>query len=238
MRMKAVPNLSLILLSLLLTNCVKDRFDYDEFELKPKGEDPITIMNFAKPISLDPMEPGWFQYEFLWQDPMDISFEKKDDVPAIKLATKNSASMLFRQVDIDLKEYPILEWKWFVDQGVTSAHEETSEEGDDHPARIIINFDTPAEDERFIEIVWGNKLEGPKFIKVGEYTHYIVRGTEAEAHKWHKERVDLQDLYRNIWNTNEEPITISEIGLFCDTDDSDSSSLSYFADVKMYKKEK
>ncbi|MGE0173839.1 MAG: DUF3047 domain-containing protein [Oligoflexales bacterium] len=234
--MSSFVKASLLLLTVSLSACVKDRFDYDESELKADGQNPLSVMEFTKPISLDPMEPGWFQYEFLWHDPMDIAFERKGGVPAIKLSTKDSASMLFRQVDIDLEEYPELEWKWYVERGINSDAAEGTDEGDDHPARIVVNFETPSEDERFVEIVWGNKIRGPQLLEVGDYTQYVARGTGDQIGKWHTERVNLLDLYRQIWKTHEEPIVITEIGLSCDSDDTESSSVSYFADLKMYKK--
>ena len=51
---------------------------------------------------------------------MDMSFATKDGVPAIRLATHDTASMLFRHVEVALDPYPFLSWRWYVEQDIGS----------------------------------------------------------------------------------------------------------------------
>src|SRR4051812_34590829 len=60
------------------------------------GEPVVTVMDFSRKLPLDPLPPGWWHRQFWTRRPMDISFAEKDGVPAIRLATRGSASMLFR----------------------------------------------------------------------------------------------------------------------------------------------
>jgi hypothetical protein len=46
---------------------------------------------------------------------MSMAFEVKDGVPSMRFATDDSASMLFRHVDIDLAAYPMLAWRWYIE---------------------------------------------------------------------------------------------------------------------------
>ncbi len=55
---------------------------------------------------------------------MDISFETKEGVPAIRLATHDTASMLFRHVDVALGAYPVLSWQWYIENGIDSVVDE------------------------------------------------------------------------------------------------------------------
>ena len=41
---------------------------------------------------------------------MTMTFTVKDGVPSMRFETHDSASMLFRHVDIDLAAYPMLAW--------------------------------------------------------------------------------------------------------------------------------
>jgi len=41
---------------------------------------------------------------------MTMAFAVKDGVPSMRFETRDSASMLFRQVDIYLVAYPMLAW--------------------------------------------------------------------------------------------------------------------------------
>jgi len=77
---------------------------------------------------------------------MDISLVEKDDKPSIRLATDDSASMLFHMVDIPLDDYPLLSWEWLIEQGIEAEFDEMTTDGDDHPARFFLTFQT-SEDE-------------------------------------------------------------------------------------------
>ena len=46
---------------------------------------------------------------------MSMTFAVKDGVPSMRFETHNSASMLFRHVDIDLAAYPMLAWRWYIE---------------------------------------------------------------------------------------------------------------------------
>ena len=44
---------------------------------------------------------------------MSMAFAVKDGVPSMRFETHDSASMLFRHVDVDLAAYPMLAWHWY-----------------------------------------------------------------------------------------------------------------------------
>jgi hypothetical protein len=44
-----------------------------------------------------------------------MAFAVKDGVPSMRFETDDSASMLFRHVDIDLAAYPMLAWRWYIE---------------------------------------------------------------------------------------------------------------------------
>ena len=46
---------------------------------------------------------------------MAMAFAVKDGIPSMRFETRDSASMLFRQVDIDLAVYPKLAWRWYIE---------------------------------------------------------------------------------------------------------------------------
>jgi hypothetical protein len=63
---------------------------------------------------------------------MSMSFAVKDGVPSMRFETHDSASMLFRHVDIDLAAYPMLAWRWYIELPIRSPLDERTREGDDH----------------------------------------------------------------------------------------------------------
>jgi len=106
-----LPKLAAIILSAgLIGACGSER--PRENVLSTNGAESVVVMDFSEPLSLDPITPGWFHRTFKRHDPMDITFVTKDEKPSIRLATDDTASMLFRMVDIPIDEYPVLSWDW------------------------------------------------------------------------------------------------------------------------------
>ena len=111
--------------------------------LKPDGGPMVTVMDFARSLLLDPLPSGWQHRKFWTRSPMTMSFAVKDGVPSMRFETRDSASMLFRHVDIDLAAYPMLAWRWDIELPIRSPLDERTREGDDHPARLFLRFAPP-----------------------------------------------------------------------------------------------
>lgn len=203
--------------------------------LVPQGEPEVVIMDFARPPTLKPLPDGWYHRKFWTRTPLEMSLGTKDGVPAIRLETRASASMLLRTVDIDLEQYPILTWHWYIERPIEAAASELTREGDDHPARIFITFRTAAGEARSMEIIWGNKLLKAGDIKyLGTFPHYAANGGAANVGRWQAEIVDLLALYRRFW-PDAAPAHVTDIGLFCDSDETGTSSIAWFADLRMHR---
>lgn len=206
--------------------------------LVPDGSASFALMDFSRPLPLDPMPPGWYHRKFFRTPPMDISWVKKDGHTAIRCATHGSASMLYRYVDVDLDAYPALSWDWFIEQPIVSDVDETTAAGDDHPARIYLKFLSAAGEAHSLEIIWGNrKLHAgdwkylKSFTSAHPFPHYVANGGNENVGRWHHQKVDLDQLYRKQWG---EPrgTRMVEIALFCDTDQTGAESIAYFSDVR------
>src|SRR6202035_5688265 len=83
--------------------------------LTPDGGPVVTVMDFGQPFPLDPLPSGWRHRKFWTRSPMSIAFAVKDGVPSMRFETHDSASMLFRHVDIDLAVYPMFAWRWYIE---------------------------------------------------------------------------------------------------------------------------
>jgi hypothetical protein len=126
--------------------------------LKPDGGPVVTVMNFGQPFPLDPLPSGWRHRKFWTHSRMSIAFAVKDGVPSMRFETHDSASMLFRHVDIDLAAYPMLAWRWYIELPIRSPLDELTREGDDYPARLFVRFATDRGEKRAMEVIWGNRL--------------------------------------------------------------------------------
>ena len=195
------------------------------------GTRDLVVMDFARPFALDPPPPGWWHRRFWFRAPMRMSFVTKDDVPALRVETNASASMLFRRVDAPLADYPTLAWRWLVEQPVDSPRDERTREGDDHPARLFVAFRDERGDDHRMEIIWGNRLRAGEIKVIGTFPHYVADGGGENIGVWRAASVDLAALYRRFWPDAPAAARITDIALFCDTDDTGTRSIAYFADV-------
>jgi len=210
--------------------------------LVPDGSPSVALMDFTRPIRLDPIEQGWYHRTFRGVEPMDISFVAKDGRPAIRLATHGTASMLFRFVDVSLDVYPHLRWNWLIEQAIETEADERTRDGDDHPARFYLKFIDANDDDRTMEVIWGNEYleKGDwlhlSFFRLFSFPHYVANGGEENVGRWHRERVDLSALYRELWG-DPAGARLVELALFCDTDQTGASSIAYFSDVRAERNE-
>ena len=207
--------------------------------LVPDGSATLVVMDFRQPLALDPLPDGWRHRTFFRTDPMQISFVSKEGRPSIRLATHHSASMLYRYTDIPIDQFPVLGWDWFIEQPIASDVDETTEAGDDHPARLYLKFRSGKGETHAMEIIWGNrKLRAGdwKYLKSpwtgGSFPHYVARGGNENVGRWHDEWVDLRTLYRKQWG-DPSAANLIEVALFSDTDATGAQSVAYFSAVRV-----
>ena len=196
-------------------------------------------MEFRQPLALEPPPEGWHHRRFFRTDPMQISFATKSGRSAIRLETRGGGSMLYRHTDLPLDRYPILRWDWFVETPIASEVDEMTVAGDDHPARLFLTFRSPDGGLRSMEIVWGNRR-----LRTGDwkdlqlswfgrpFPHYVARGGDENAGRWHDETADLRTLYRRNWG-DPGGASLVEVALFCDTDQTGARSVAYFSTVRV-----
>ena len=197
------------------------------------GGPETVLMDFSTPFPLDPLPPGWYHRTFWTRAPLTYRFAETDGVRAMRFETNSSASMLFRHVDIDLGAYPMLAWRWYIEEPIASTVDERRREGDDHPARLFLAFLTERGEERSMEIVWGNKiLEGGDYKYIRGFPHYVADGGDDHIRQWRDETVDLQAIYASLWH-DAAPARLVDIAVFCDSDDTKGHTVAYVAWVKM-----
>jgi Protein of unknown function (DUF3047) len=197
----------------------------------------VILMDFASPPTVDPLAPGWWQLGFFTKPYMKISFVEKDNVKALRCETNASGSIFGRHTDIDLGVFPTLSWQWQVEQPVITDSPETEWKGDDHPARLLLQFLDSKNSEHYFEIIWSNgAFKTGQWKIIGNFHHYVANGGDAKtgenSNTWFNEKVNLLDLYRTATSLADTP-RLMNIAIFCDTDDTATKSIAYFGKVEL-----
>ncbi|NOR62649.1 MAG: DUF3047 domain-containing protein [Rhodobacteraceae bacterium] len=186
-----------------------------------------TVGNYEEP------NLGWVHRQFWMVQPMRLSHGERLGKQALKCETNSTASILTRTTDIEVGDYPLLVWDWLIDYPISSALDEATEEGDDHPARLILKMEDREGGEYTFEIIWSNqKYEPGDYKYIGDFAHYVANGLDENAGVWQHQEVNLMEVYRDIYGRDDFPI-LKSIGIFCDSDNTGSRSIAYFSDVEM-----
>ncbi len=181
---------------------------------------------------------------------------KDDHIAVVKAESDASASGLIREIKINPKEYPIVQWRWKVNN-ILKKGDVHRKEGDDYPARIYITFEYDASKVSFFEkvkyetskILYGQypplgainyiwESKAPKGTMVpNPYTDrvkmIVVESGEEKLNQWIMEERNLFEDYKKAFG--EEPPMISGVAIMTDTDNTGEKAIAYYGDI-LFKK--
>ena len=168
--------------------------------------------------------------------------------------SSSSASAIRCVQEFDVYHYPIVRWRWKVDN-VYARGNVLEKGGDDYPLRVYVMFKyDPAKaslGERVqyglakmmygaypphssLNYIWASRKE-EQGIHPSPFTDraqlLIRRAGSAEAGKWVEEEVNILDDYRRAFGT--EPPATASIAIMNDSDNTGESSTAYMAYIRV-----
>jgi hypothetical protein len=178
---------------------------------------------------------------------------------AIEVVSEDSVSTLYKPVEVDIRERPILTWRWRVDEPAPAT--DLSVKGqDDCSLAVYLGFPYDPEKASFFERMkrplvesWvgenapgrvlryvfcgshepGEVVESPYLGSAGVIK--VLRSGDSPTGVWFEERVDLEADYRQAFG--DEPPNPTQIAIQADTDNTHSSSRAYIADLAFMPRE-
>ena len=180
------------------------------------------------------------------------SLVEDDGTVVVKAESRGSSSGLTREVTIDPKMYPVVEWRWKVGN-VLKNGDVTQKAGDDYPARLYITFEYDSDKVGFFEKA---KYETARFF-YGQYPpigaiNYIwesqspvgtivanpftdrvqmivMESGQAKVGQWVTESRNIYEDYQTAFG--EDPPMISGVAVMTDTDNTQESAVAWFGDI-------
>jgi hypothetical protein len=169
----------------------------------------------------------------------------------VKAVSEASSSGLTREIRIDPKTYPIIQWQWKV-TNVLEKGDVSRKEGDDYPARIYITFEydsgkvgliEKAEFEALrllygqypptaINYIWESKSPIGTVVPnpFTDRVKMIVVGSGAEnLNTWVGQQRNIYEDYKQAFG--EEPPMISGVAIMTDTDNTGEAATAYYGDI-------
>ena len=216
----------------------------------------IAIGKFIIEKEADGSPKGWKTVTYFSTSPTSYEVLKYRGRYVLKAEGIGTSSSLFKEVKAELKDYPIISWRWKISNVIRQAIE-TREDRNDSAARVIVVFQTRPEEMPLrygleylisralrknepyghrIEYMWGNRIEKGRILDNPsvKYSRVIVLETgEGKANLWIGEKRNLLDDYRAAFGT--DPEGILALGIQTDTDQSNEGVTAYYGEVFLSK---
>ena len=87
-------------------------------------------------------------------------------------------------------------------------------------------------EKRAMEVIWGNKLKPGDYKYISGFPHFVADAGDDRVGRWLDEKIDLAAVYDEIWK-DAAPTHLVDVAVFCDSDDTHTASIAYFAYVQL-----
>jgi hypothetical protein len=197
--------------------------------------DQVVIEDWSKyPVGTHGIPPGWEGQK--WGSPAyDLTIVENDGHKVLHLASKSEGSTISKDIKgkVDLKETPILEWRWRVVR-LPANGDSRKKETDDQAAQVYVGWPRfpEAVRSRIIGYVWDTSAPVGTIVKsekTGTVTYVVVRSGTADLGKWITEQRNVAEDYRKIYG--EAPDNPGGVSLAIDSNDTRSSAESFLGPI-------
>jgi hypothetical protein len=191
------------------------------------AKDQVVIADFSTAVDRPGLPAGWQLKERSGKG--DVAFLRDDGIAAARLRSANTSFSLQKEVQVDLRKYPVLSWKWKVTK-LPAAGDYRKAGSDDQAAQLFLAFSKT----RGIVYLWDTSAPAgsagdaaaPFFMSIKAI---VVRSGPGDSGKWITENRNVLEDYRNLFN--EEPGPVAGIRLQINSQHTRTSAESYFADI-------
>ncbi len=194
----------------------------------------IVVEDWSKqPLGEHGIPGGWKGQN--WGSPKyDFTVVSESPERALHLRSDHDSSTISKDVNVDVTQDPILEWRWKVvvlPKGGNARRKET----DDEAAQLYVTFPRfpSAVRSRIIGYIWDSTAPaGATFPsrKVSTVTFVVVRSGAADLGKWVTERRNVYEDYKRIYG--EEPSEhVGGVSISINSQNTNSRADSYVGEI-------
>ena len=222
------------------------------WSLQAQDESVLQVGKFAIAPLGDTLPDGWKPWTFRKIPKHTLySVVRDGERTVVKAVSEVSASGVAREIRIDPREYPIIQWEWKV-TNVLEKGDVSRKEGDDYPARIYITFEYDSgrvgffEKAKFeairlfygqypptaINYIWESKSPIGTVVPnpfTDRVKMIVVESGAENLNTWVGQQRNIYEDYKQAFG--EEPPMISGVAIMTDTDNTKESATAYYGDI-------
>jgi hypothetical protein len=245
--MRPALSFTTFLISALLNGCASLTSEPPEQIVLPY----VTNFSYSQPE--DGMPNGWQ----LWtlsklKRPTAYKLVTEDGRTVIKASASSSASGLLHPLNLDPARYPLLQWRWKVDELIANA-DNTRKDTEDSPVRVVISFDGDLDklsfDDRIffdqikaitgqqlpyatLMYIWENRVPKGDVIPnrhTSRIKMVVAESGRDKLGRWQEQSRNVYEDFRRAFG--ERPGRITSIGIMTDTDNTGDNVHAYYGDI-------
>jgi hypothetical protein len=194
---------------------------------------------------------GWQSFDSDLEECYEIG--KEEDNFYLKARTKDRGSIIAKECNYSLKEFPVITWRWRALMFPEGADERFKRSGDSvagiyiifpsliNPGKLTskLGFKVPVPDSmkpECIKYVWsaslpiGTVIDSPYASKT---KIVVLQNGASPLNTWITEEVNVYDDYRKFFN--KEPDEVQAVGILTDADDTSSEAMADYDDIFLKK---
>ena len=212
------------------------------------------VKSFASARLGDASASGWQEWEFSrFKKPTRYQLVKDAGQVVVKATADGSASGLRHRLRLDPLAYPVITWRWKVDDLIEAA-DNTRKETEDSPVRVLVTFDGDIEKLPFAErlvfddfrlltgrrmpyatlaYIWENRVHTGSVIPNAHTSRVkmiVAESGRENLGRWHTITRNVVDDFRRAFG--EEPGTITSVGIMTDTDNTRTKAEAFYGDIE------
>ena len=192
-----------------------------------QADDRMVIADFSAPVDASGVPAGWNLKEK--DGKADFAVVKDGDVAAGRFRSANTSFSLQKEVLVNLKQHPLLTWKWKATR-LPAGGDFRKSKTDDQAAQLFVVFSK----SKSIVYIWDTTapaglMEDTSPVPFMTVMVVVVRSGPAELGKWVAETRNVYEDYKKLFGA--EPTVVKGIRLQINSQHTMTSAESYFADV-------
>lgn len=193
------------------------------------ASDVIRVDAFTKKPNSAGMPGGWKVK--VYTGTCDINVEKEGNNDVLLLCSKESSFGVAKNLGLDLKAHPVLNWRWKA--GVLPCGGDfRKKETDDQAGQIYLIFKTGIIGRKIVGYLWENKA--PAGItgvspRSDNYRYIVLRDSTHQLNTWFTEKRNVYEDFKRLFGM--DPPEISSIALLINSHHTKSSAQIYYDDI-------
>lgn len=174
---------------------------------------------------------GWELKE--WNGKADFEVVDFEGGSVIRLKSASTSAALSRDMEFDIKDYPVINWKWKISELPKGADVRESKK-DDQAAQLYIIFPKwpAAVNSRVVGYIWDTSAPPGTTLtstKTPTTKYIVIKGGLDGLGRWFAEKRNIYEDYKRLFN--EDPPKVGKVSVMTDSDDTKSAAEAFMGDI-------